>query len=144
MVNVAIFWNTSSCNLYVNRRFREMYHFHIQGRKSAEQETRVQQVARRNHKSYKKLHWLCKIWGFHGGDYEECRLLGYYAVYLLYEPAFRRNASTPTSWWQEVTRFLSPWWWRRYFLSKNLFIQEPHDVTSEKTVFLYWWRSCAT
>jgi hypothetical protein len=19
----------------------------------------------------------CKIWGFHGGDYEECRLLGY-------------------------------------------------------------------
>jgi hypothetical protein len=21
--------------------------------------------------------WLCKIWGFHRGDYEECRLLGY-------------------------------------------------------------------
>jgi hypothetical protein len=20
---------------------------------------------------------LCKIWGLHGGDYEECRLLGY-------------------------------------------------------------------
>jgi hypothetical protein len=20
---------------------------------------------------------LCNIWGFHGGDYEECRLLGY-------------------------------------------------------------------
>jgi hypothetical protein len=20
---------------------------------------------------------LCKIWGFHGGDYEECRFLGY-------------------------------------------------------------------
>jgi hypothetical protein len=20
---------------------------------------------------------ICKIWGFHGGDYEECRLLGY-------------------------------------------------------------------
>jgi hypothetical protein len=20
---------------------------------------------------------LCKIWGFHGGGYEECRLLGY-------------------------------------------------------------------
>jgi hypothetical protein len=20
---------------------------------------------------------LCKIWGFHGGDYEECHLLGY-------------------------------------------------------------------
>jgi hypothetical protein len=24
-----------------------------------------------------KLLGLCKIWGFHGGDYEECRLLGY-------------------------------------------------------------------
>jgi hypothetical protein len=23
---------------------------------------------------------LCKIWAFHGGDYEECRLLGCYAV----------------------------------------------------------------
>jgi hypothetical protein len=26
---------------------------------------------------------LCKISGFHGGDYEECRLLGCYAVWLL-------------------------------------------------------------
>jgi hypothetical protein len=26
---------------------------------------------------------LCKICGFHGGDYEECRLLGCYAVWLL-------------------------------------------------------------
>jgi hypothetical protein len=26
---------------------------------------------------------LSKIWGFHGGDYEECRLLGCYAVWLL-------------------------------------------------------------
>jgi hypothetical protein len=23
---------------------------------------------------------LCKIWGFHGGDYEECRILGCGAV----------------------------------------------------------------
>jgi hypothetical protein len=23
---------------------------------------------------------LCKIWGFHVGDYKECRLLGYGAV----------------------------------------------------------------
>jgi hypothetical protein len=27
--------------------------------------------------------YLFKIWGFHGGDYEECRLLGCYAVWLL-------------------------------------------------------------
>jgi hypothetical protein len=26
---------------------------------------------------------LCKIWSFHGGDYEECRFLGYYAVWHL-------------------------------------------------------------
>jgi hypothetical protein len=26
---------------------------------------------------------LCKIWGFHGGDYEECRRQGCYAVWLL-------------------------------------------------------------
>jgi hypothetical protein len=25
----------------------------------------------------------CKIWGFHGGDYEECCLLGCYAVWFL-------------------------------------------------------------
>jgi hypothetical protein len=29
---------------------------------------------------------LCKIWGVHGGDYEECRLLARYAVWLLLEP----------------------------------------------------------
>jgi hypothetical protein len=23
------------------------------------------------------MKWVCKIWGFHGSDYEECRLLGY-------------------------------------------------------------------
>jgi hypothetical protein len=26
---------------------------------------------------------LCKIWGFHGGDYEEWCLLGCYAMWLL-------------------------------------------------------------
>jgi hypothetical protein len=31
----------------------------------------------------------CKIWGFHGGNYEECRLLGCGAVYILCEPIFR-------------------------------------------------------
>jgi hypothetical protein len=25
---------------------------------------------------------LCKIWGYHGSDYEECSLLGCYAVWL--------------------------------------------------------------
>jgi hypothetical protein len=39
---------------------------------------------------------LCKIWGFHGGDYEECCLLRYYAVWLLWEPTFRRNLYPPS------------------------------------------------
>jgi hypothetical protein len=35
-----------SYSLYVNRRFGGKYHLHLQGRKSAEQETSVKQVAR--------------------------------------------------------------------------------------------------
>jgi hypothetical protein len=30
-----------------------------------------------------KQNKLCNIWGFHGSDYEERRLLGYYAMWLL-------------------------------------------------------------
>jgi hypothetical protein len=31
--------------------------------------------------------------------------------------------------------FLSPWWWRRYVPPKHRFLQEPHDLTSQKTPF---------
>jgi hypothetical protein len=31
----------------------------------------------------RKNRHLCKVGGYHGGDYEECRLLGCYAVWLL-------------------------------------------------------------
>jgi hypothetical protein len=44
---------------------------------------------------------LYKIWRFHGGDYEEWRLLGCYAVWLLYEPTFRRNLAPASSGLQE-------------------------------------------
>jgi hypothetical protein len=43
--NVATFWDIPPCSPYVNRRFRGTYHLHLQGSKSAEQETGVQQVA---------------------------------------------------------------------------------------------------
>jgi hypothetical protein len=33
-----------------------------------------------NHFSYDAASRLCKIWGFHGGGHEECRLLGCSAV----------------------------------------------------------------
>jgi hypothetical protein len=39
----------------------------------------------------------CKILVFHGGDYEECRLLGCGVVLILYEATFRRNLSPPSS-----------------------------------------------
>jgi hypothetical protein len=38
--------------------------------------------------------YLCQIWGFHGGDYEEWRLLGRYAVWFLKEPTFLRNVGS--------------------------------------------------
>jgi hypothetical protein len=34
---------------------------------------------------------VSKIWGFHDGDYEECRLLGRGAVQILCKPTFFRN-----------------------------------------------------
>jgi hypothetical protein len=34
-----------------------------------------------------------------------------------------------------VTRFLSPWWWRRQVSPKRRFLQEPHGVTSQMTAF---------
>jgi hypothetical protein len=44
---------------------------------------------------------LCKIWGFHGGDYKEWCLLGCYVLWLLLEPTFRRHSRPPLSGWQE-------------------------------------------
>jgi hypothetical protein len=43
-----------------------------------------------------------KTWGSHGGEYEEWRLLGCYAVWLLREPSIRRNLAPPSSGWQSV------------------------------------------
>jgi hypothetical protein len=46
-MNVAIFWDTAQCSLYVSRRFRRKYELHLWGRKSVEQEINVQQTASR-------------------------------------------------------------------------------------------------
>jgi hypothetical protein len=45
VISVAIFWNIVSCSSYVKRHFRGKYHLHLQGRKTAKQETGMQQVA---------------------------------------------------------------------------------------------------
>jgi hypothetical protein len=44
--NLSTFWTITPYSTYVNRRFGGMHHLHIQGRKSAEQQTSVQQMAR--------------------------------------------------------------------------------------------------
>jgi hypothetical protein len=36
VMNVGIFWNLERCTPHVNRRFGGTYHFHLQGRISAE------------------------------------------------------------------------------------------------------------
>jgi hypothetical protein len=44
VLNDTIFWDTAPRSPYVNRRFGEKYHFHLQGVKSAEDETTVRYV----------------------------------------------------------------------------------------------------
>jgi hypothetical protein len=56
---------------------------------------------------------LCKMWGFHGGDYEECRLL----------------TLDPRS------RIIRPWRLRRYVPPKRRFAQDINGATSLKTAF---------
>jgi hypothetical protein len=43
---------------------------------------------------------LCKIQVFHGGNYEECRLLRCYSMWFLWEPKFRKNVWPPSSAWK--------------------------------------------
>jgi hypothetical protein len=40
---------------------------------------------------------LCKIWGFHGGDYEEWRLLGCYAAWLCVRRLLVTGSVVPSS-----------------------------------------------
>jgi hypothetical protein len=44
-VLVVIFWDKAPCSPYLNGRFGGTYRLHLLGRKSAKQETSLQQVA---------------------------------------------------------------------------------------------------
>jgi hypothetical protein len=46
VMNAAIFWDIAPCTSYVNGCFGGTRYLRLEGQKSAEQETRVQQVAR--------------------------------------------------------------------------------------------------
>jgi hypothetical protein len=71
----------------------------------------------------------CKILGFHGGDYEECRLLGCGAGEILCAICSPLLTLVPRS------RIFLPWRWRRYVPPKRRFIQDLHGATSQKTAF---------
>jgi hypothetical protein len=82
-----------------------------------------------------------KIWSFHGGDCEECRLLKCYA------PGSCKNRYTNTIlFFRSMLRLLvtanvvlgrrlSPWKRRWYVPPKSQFLQEPHGVTTQKREF---------
>jgi hypothetical protein len=40
VMKIVIFWDIAPCSPYMNRRFGGTYHFHLQGRKSAERRLR--------------------------------------------------------------------------------------------------------
>jgi hypothetical protein len=84
-----------------------------------------------------KIPKLYKTWGFHGSDYEDCSLLGCYAMWLCkkcvssaaYIGCYLLLTLFLVHW------FLSPWWWRHYIPLKRRFLQETHGITFHKTAF---------
>jgi hypothetical protein len=77
---------------------------------------------------------VCKIWGFHGGDYEECRFWDVApcrsCVNRLTSVCSHPLTLVPRS------RIILPWRWSRYVPPKRRFTQELHSATSQKTAFL--------
>jgi hypothetical protein len=53
-----------------------------------------------------KLREILQDLRFSRRGYEECRILGCYAVWLLWEPTFRRNLVPPSSEWQESVKYV--------------------------------------
>jgi hypothetical protein len=99
------------------------------------------------------MHILGRIWGFHGGDKEQCKssqvlrrvaivrtdvsqerifyiIRGKIIGELRTTLAVTSNPST-----MRRNTILSPWWWRRHAPPKGRFLQEPYGVTSKKTAF---------
>jgi hypothetical protein len=83
----------------------------------------------------------CKIWGFHSGDYEACRLLGCGAVWILCEPTFRSNISPPSADCSHLltlvpcSQIFQLWRWKRYVPPKHRFTQDLHNSTYHKMAF---------
>jgi hypothetical protein len=54
----AIFWDRAQCSQYMNQRFGETYHLHLQGQESVKQE--ASKLAGGSHTGYMVLH--PRIW----------------------------------------------------------------------------------
>jgi hypothetical protein len=90
---------------------------------------------------------LCKIRGFHGGDYEECRILGCCVALVRTDVSeelvasiirFARIGELGKALTVTISLMLTLFlarWWRRHVLLERWFSQEQHDVTSQKTAF---------
>jgi hypothetical protein len=79
----TIFWDLAPCSPYVNRRFRGMYHLHLQCRKSAKRETSVQRVSshlktgviRSSERSFHirtRRHYIAEDSNVHGCNLNKC------------------------------------------------------------------------
>jgi hypothetical protein len=104
---------------------------------------------------------MMSIWGFHGGDYVECLVLGCCAVWLLLRTdvseersasiirvkrisELRRAIAITNNWSTQgstltfflVRWFLSVWWWERYVPMNIQFLQEPRGATFQEKVFI--------
>jgi hypothetical protein len=99
----------------------------------------------------RKTFRLYKIWGVHGGDYEECRLLGYkIPIHISQGKHYVSATDSSRLMICKSLGFLRLWLWRMPFLGCGFGFQEPHDLTSKKTAFiqasdkLKWWSFAKT
>jgi hypothetical protein len=73
-----------------------------------------------NHDKHRLPNWwrnptICKISGFHGGEYEECRLLGYKNPVHTSHETYYFCATEPSRLMQCKLRFPRQWLWRLAF-----------------------------
>jgi hypothetical protein len=87
--------------------------------------------------------YICKIWGFHGGDYKQCHLLGCYTVWLLK----RRFLQQPHSETPQKRAFLMKIYivWKKAITCEILIINSVSNyyISGEKWDFILWyiWRA---
>jgi hypothetical protein len=72
--------------------------------------------------------YICKIWGYHGGDYEDYRLLGCSAVYLVWTDVLEKRISS--IFWVEKSAREEPAWAGQSAVRQYVGIFVPSSVQS--------------